>query len=110
LAEILREEYSGGLVLALGGGAFVQPQNAEAIRRSEIPVVFLDAEPETLFRRCIALAAERPLLADQNQFRQLYEARHEGYMTAGVRVDTTALTPGQVAEEVARRLDLAGYS
>jgi shikimate kinase len=118
---------SAGLVLALGGGAFVQPQNAELIRQSKVPVVFLDAAPDTLFRRCApqfgddtpsrtetARAGdpvnERPLLADENQFRQLYESRREGYMAAGVRVDTTALTPGQVADEIAIRLDLADYS
>jgi shikimate kinase len=118
---------SAGLVLALGGGAFVQPQNAELIRQSKVPVVFLDAAPDTLFRRCAPQIGddtpsraetaragdpvnERPLLADENQFRQLYESRREGYMAAGVRVDTTALTPGQVADEIAFRVDLADYS
>lgn len=99
-----------GLVLALGGGAYVQRQNAEMIGRSGIPVVFLDGSPEILFRRCAPQVGERPLLADENQFRQLYESRREGYMTAGVRVDTTALTPGQVADEIAFRLDLPDYS
>lgn len=99
-----------GVVLALGGGAFVQPHNTERIRESKIPVVFLDAGPDTLFRRCEPEAGERPLLANQNQFCQLYESRREGYMTAGVRVDTTALTPGQVADEITIRLGLANYS
>jgi shikimate kinase len=98
-----------GLILALGGGAFVQANNQELIRKAGVPVVFLDALPEVLYRRCIPQAGERPLLADENQFRQLYEARREGYMAAGVRVDTTALTPGQVADEIACRLDLADY-
>ncbi len=97
-------------VLALGGGAFVQPRNAELIRMSGIPVVFLDAAAETLFQRCAPQVGERPLLADENQFRQLYEARREDYMRAGVRIDTTALGPEQVAAEIAGRLDLAGYS
>jgi len=94
------------VVLALGGGAFVQRRNAELIRQSKLPVVFLDASPETLFRRCAPHADERPLLADENQFRQLYESRREDYMKAGVRIDTTALTPAQVAKEIASRLDL----
>lgn len=99
-----------GLVLSLGGGAIVQPQNADLIRGAEIPVIFLDASPETLFRRCAPQAGARPLLADENQFRQLYESRWEGYMKAGVRIDTAALTPAQVAKEIARVLDLPGYS
>ena len=97
-------------VLALGGGAFVQPGNAQIIRQSAIPVVFLDASPDTLLRRCAPQVGERPLLASENQFRQLYESRREGYMTAGLRVDTTALTPEQVADEIATRLDLPDYS
>jgi shikimate kinase len=99
-----------GLVLALGGGAFVQARNQELIRMEGVPVVFLDALSDVLYRRCIPQAGDRPLLADENQFRQLYESRREGYMTAEVRVDTTALTPGQVADEIASRLDLADYS
>ena len=97
-------------VIALGGGAFVQEKNAEMIRSAKIPVVFLDGSPEELFRRCAPEVGERPLAADENQFRQLYESRRQGYMRAGVRVDTTVLSPEQVAEEIARRLDLTGYS
>jgi shikimate kinase len=103
---LARDDRNRRLVLALGGGAFVQPQNADFIRVSSVPVVFLDAAPDVLFQRCAPQVGERPLLANQNQFRQLYESRREGYMTAGVRIDTTALTPGQVAEEIASRLDL----
>ncbi len=100
----------GGLVLALGGGAFVQPRNAELIRQAGVPVVFLDASPPVLYRRCEPQAGERPLLADENQFRQLYESRREGYMRAGVRVDTTALTPAEAAKEIASRLGLGNES
>jgi shikimate kinase len=112
-SECLREliaEKPVKTVLALGGGAFVQSKNAEMIREMQLPVVFLDGSPEELFRRCAPMAGERPLLASENQFRQLYETRREGYMAAGVRVDTTALSPEEVAEEVARRLDLREYS
>ena len=97
-------------IIALGGGAFVQEQNAAMIGTARLPVVFLDGLPEELFRRCAPEAGTRPLAADENQFRQLYESRREGYMRAGVRVDTTALSPEQVVEEIARRLDLTGYS
>ena len=99
-----------GMVLALGGGAFVQLRNAELIRGSAVPVVFLDASPTVLYQRCAPQVGERPLLADENQFRQLYESRREDYMKAGVRVDTTALAPAQVAEAILRILDRQGYS
>ena len=107
--ECLREVLSVGLadtVLALGGGAIVQARNAAIVQDSGVPVVFLDASPAELFRRCAPEAGARPLLADENQFRQLYEQRREGYMATGVRVDTTASAPEQVAAEIVRRLDL----
>src|SRR4051812_15009949 len=43
-------------VLALGGGAFVQGQNAEIIRQSKVPTIFLDASPQVLYSRCAPLA------------------------------------------------------
>ena len=110
LRQALANISATGLVLALGGGAFVQQRNAELISGAKVPVVFLDASPEILYGRCEPQRGTRPLLADPNQFRQLYESRRAGYMTAGVRVDTTALTPAEVAEQIVTRLDLVGYS
>jgi shikimate kinase len=109
LRELL-EEKEKRVVIALGGGAYVQARNVQLLAAAGVPVIFLDADPDELYRRCLPHAPTRPLLADENQFRQLYEARREGYMKAGVRIDTTALAPEQVADEVARRLDLRGYS
>ncbi len=112
-SQCLREVLAGiprqGLVLALGGGAFVQLRNVELIASVKVPTVFLDAKPDTLYHRCAPQVGERPLLADPNQFRQLYESRCAGYMTAGVRVDTTALTPAEVAGEIVSRLALPGH-
>ena len=108
LREVLATIPREGLVMALGGGAFVQSRNAELIASTNTPVVFLDASPAVLYRRCEPQVGQRPLLADPNQFRQLYESRRAGYMTAGVRVDTTALAPAEVAAEIASRLDLRG--
>jgi shikimate kinase len=88
------------LVLAAGGGAYVHPGNAELLRRSGFLAVFLDASVEELRRRCAGGGAERPLARDENQFRQLYEARRSAYMAADVRVHTGGKTPEQVVEEV----------
>lgn len=110
LKQVLASLPRSGLVLALGGGAFVQPDNAVAISAVGVPVVFLDATSDELYKRCQPQRGTRPLLVDANQFRQLYESRRAGYMTAGVRVDTTALTPAEVAEQIALRLDLGSYS
>ncbi len=104
LGEIERRP---GRVLALGGGAFVQEENASRLRAFGAPVVFLDAPVEELRRRCQQAGEQRPLFRDQNQFRQLYEARREGYMAAEVRCDTAGKKPAQVAAEIVSLLGLA---
>jgi len=104
LREVLAQLATGPAVIALGGGAFVQPENAGALRQTGIPVVFLDAPLEELRRRCAQDGAGRPLFRDENQFRQLYETRRQSYMEADLRVKTSGLTPDQVALLVAMRL------
>ena len=109
LRDLLKEQPSR-TVIALGGGAIIQPENAALIRDSQVPVVFLDAPFDVLTARCAAEGGTRPLFAGENQFRQLYESRRERYMTAGVRIDTASLSPESVAEEIVRRLDLRGHN
>jgi shikimate kinase len=98
---------AGPLVLAIGGGAFVEAENASLLRRYNWASVFLDAPLEELRRRCAPQAAARPLFRDENQFRQLYERRRCAYMTADLRVDTAGKTPAQVAKEVAISLGVS---
>lgn len=101
--QTLREQVAMlnfNLVLAVGGGAFVQPDNAALLRQQGFTSVWLDAPIEELRRRC-APTEQRPLARDANQFRQLYEARRAGYMAADLLVDTSGKTPEQVASEVA---------
>jgi shikimate kinase len=87
-------------LIAVGGGAFVQPNNAALLRDYGFKCVFLDASVEELRRRCASGGPERPLFHDENLFRQLYEARRSAYMAAEMRVDTGGKTPEQVVEEV----------
>jgi shikimate kinase len=90
----------GGIVLGVGGGAFVQPQNAALLREHGFTSVFLDASVDELRLRCADAGASRPLYRDENLFRQLYEARRGGYMAADLRVDTGGKTPEQVVDEL----------
>ncbi len=107
LTELLGElRGAPGAAVALGGGAFVQPENATMLADFGAPVVFLDAPVDELQQRCRHGGETRPLYADLNQFRQLYEARRSGYMAAGFRVETTDKSVRQVAAEVAQRLGL----
>jgi shikimate kinase len=102
-SECLREliaQAERGLVVALGGGAFVQAGNAAMLRETGVPVIFLDAAVHELRRRCAGTGDERPLFRDENQFRQLYEARRGGYMAADFRLDTGGKMPEQVVDEL----------
>lgn len=107
LQELLTQLRDGAqAIVALGGGAFVQPENARLLQEFGAAVVFLDAPVDELRRRCRFMSDTRPLYTEENQFRQLYEARRGAYMAAGLRVDTADKTVAQVATEVANLLGL----
>jgi shikimate kinase len=96
------------MVLATGGGTFVQPQNATLLHAEGARVVFLEAKPETLMRRCCAEPGDegaRPLARYRNEFMRLYEQRLPLYRTADLTVDSDQKSPAAVAHEIAERLN-----
>jgi len=111
LQHVLRELRAGGArIVALGGGAFVQKENAALLRASSLPTVFLDAPVEELWQRCCAQAgrsgAERPLLRSLEEFRKLYETRRTGYSGASLQIQTGNRTVETIAAEIAETLGL----
>jgi shikimate kinase len=106
LRELLGELGSSLRVVALGGGAFVEPANAALIEEAEAHSVFLDAPVEELLRRCMEETTERPLRQNPEQFRVLYEKRRWSYMRAAVRIETGGKDVDTVAAEVACSLGL----
>jgi shikimate kinase len=96
-------------VIALGGGAFIQPEIRQALSDAEVAVVWLDAPLEELWQRCSRDGTERPLASDLNQFRQLYEARRKHYTEAALHIDTGGKEVEQIAEELIERLVRNGY-
>jgi shikimate kinase len=107
LRELIGEPVSSPRVVGLGGGAFVQAENAALLAQTRAPIVFLDAPVDELFRRCQQQKVERPLRQDRERFHQLYEARRPHYMTGTVRVETAGKGVDAVAAEVARHLGIA---
>jgi shikimate kinase len=101
LLELIDEMASIPTVVALGGGAFVQAENRNLLQRSAWPTIFLDADVEDLWERCRSVEGERPLARDENQFRQLHEARRGFYMEASVKIDTRGKDAESVAAEIA---------
>ncbi len=100
------------VIAALGGGAIAQDGAAERLAATGT-VVSLRARPETLLRR-IGDAAERPLLAGLApaerlaRIEALLREREPHYRRADLVVDTDALGPEEVADEVIRALAVGG--
>ena len=94
------------LVLALGGGAFMDPDAREFLRQAQIPAVFLDAPIAELFHRCQQPEVVRPLRRDPDQFRSLYEQRRPAYFQATVCIETSGKDVQCVAEEIISKLQL----
>jgi shikimate kinase len=108
LQDVLEGIHKQARVVALGGGAYVQTGNAELLRSSGVPVVFLEAPVEELWERCCKqaseAAAERPLLRSLDQFRELYEKRRPHYSEASLTVQTGGRTVEEIAGEIAEKL------
>jgi len=106
LHDLCEELRQSAQVVALGGGAFVQPANVALIEGLAAHTVFLDAPAEELLRRCQQEKKTRPLCHDAAQFRQLYEARRPGYLTAARRIETQEKDIELIAAEVACSLEI----
>jgi len=106
LREILDELGSSPRVIALGGGAFVQPDNAALLQREDVASVFLDGPVEELFRRCNQQQVDRPLRGSLEQFQQLHHTRLPLYRNAAFRIETGGNDIEAVACEVARILQI----
>jgi shikimate kinase len=73
------------MVIALGGGAFVQPANYEILGNNGISV-WLDCSLEKAEAR-IAETDDRPLARDREAFRKLFAERRVLYGRADFRID-----------------------
>jgi shikimate kinase len=110
------EQLRGGIskIIALGGGAYAQREVTEMIEASGVPTVFLDAPVEELWQRCCKQAAqtqaERPLLKNIEQFRQLYDSRRQSYRKASLKIQTGSRTVDAIAAEIAEKLGLESIS
>jgi shikimate kinase len=102
-SQILRQhvhwiERGRPAVLALGGGAFVDPANRALVLANGI-AVWLDCPLETVERR-VAQAHHRPLARDPEKFRALFAARREAYLQADVRIAIECDDPARAAEAI----------
>lgn len=92
------------VVIAAGGGAFIQPKT-RAVLREGASVVWLSCAVDTLHAR-IGGGAGRPLAGSRATIGALLNEREPVYRLADLAVDTTIGAPEDAAREVARALGL----
>lgn len=96
LKEVSRKE---PLVIALGGGTFVQKTNFDLIRETRGVTIWLDCPLDELWQRCSAMG-NRPLFRDRESFAKLYEQRLPFYRQADFRVFTGCRAPEEIVTEI----------
>jgi shikimate kinase len=86
------------MVLALGGGAFVDPQNQKLLEERGV-TIWLDC---SFSRICSRLEGQthRPLAKDPHKFRQLYDDRRDSYSKAEYRIEADTDDAAAVVAEI----------
>ncbi len=85
------------VVIATGGGAIVNVDNATCLKESGT-VICLTASPETIVQR-VQGNKDRPLLQGEEPLTKIHSlltTRAEAYARADVTIDTSALNPSEV--------------
>ena len=93
-------------VLALGGGAIESESSRQLLATTPgLCTVYLSAPIEDLIDRCLAQQqqtnATRPVLADRERLHTRWSSRLPHYQQAHLCVETSHLTPEQVASNIA---------
>lgn len=101
-AVLLEQIPTRELVVATGGGTFVDPQNRAAINGDGLSV-WLDVPIDRLISR-VPADGRRPLAADRLEFERLYLLRRAAYQQAHYRVDASHARIPAIVEEIAHWL------
>jgi len=97
-AVLLEQVGPRHLVVATGGGTFVDPQNRAAINADGLSV-WIDVPLERLIAR-VPADGRRPLAADRVAFEQLYAARRPAYAMAHHRIEGGRGPVGALVEQL----------
>jgi shikimate kinase len=90
------------VVVATGGGTFVEPDNRAAINLDGLSV-WLDVPIDVVLARLPA-DGRRPLAADRSQMERLFAARRLAYAQAHLRIDVGTAPADEIAEQIADHL------
>jgi shikimate kinase len=97
--EVIRQFAAGSsAVIALGGGAFVQPANRELIENSGV-AVWLDC-PLEIIRKRLGDDSARPLAANRNGLEKLFADRRPLYARANYRIEVDTDNLPEILERI----------
>lgn len=99
-----------GKVISTGGGAVLRRENVEALRRNGI-IINLDSRPEKIFER-LKNTDGRPLLKKPDvvgEIKKLLAERERFYADCDFRVDTSLMSPDEVAGRIIAYLEARGH-
>ncbi len=91
------------VVVATGGGTFVDPSNRAAINADGVSI-WLDAPLDRVIAR-LPPSGRRPLAADRSEFEHLYHQRRAAYQQAHWRLDAGRASVESLVEQVVDWLD-----
>jgi shikimate kinase len=86
------------VVVATGGGTFVDPQNRAAINRDGVSI-WLDLPLDRAIDR-VPADGRRPLAGDRSEFERLYHQRRAAYQYAHVRLDAGRASVDALVEQL----------
>lgn len=96
-------------VIATGGGTVAYVENRLRLKEYGV-LICLTAGPDVILER-IRRGEERPLLAQgdpRTRIIELLKIREESYRDSNHEIDTSALTPEEVAEQILKLLSVEG--
>ena len=91
------------VVVATGGGTFVDPENRAAINADGVSV-WIDVPLDELLSR-IPANGRRPLASDLTQMTLLYEGRRLAYEQAHIKLDAARARSEELLDELVDRLE-----
>src|SRR5262249_25597809 len=98
-------ERNDASVIALGGGAWIQPANRQLLASKNATIIWLDTPFEICWARIESSSEDRPLGTSRDQASELYKQRYPIYALASVRIAVTgADAPREIAARVLDRL------
>lgn len=92
------------VVVATGGGTFVDPDNRVAINLDGMSI-WVDVPLDVIVTR-LPPDGRRPLAADRAQMERLYALRASAYAQAHFRVDASSAQTEELVDRIMDRLDL----